>query len=171
MVFSKLPILIVSVSSSVNKVILSNKVVVRTKSVLHAVRDYLRNIRFLPFFLPCKMLGNDRVYLESVRTSSQPSGCCSTTGDLGGYQPGGGLLLCSFVGFSATQQQWLGEERCHLLWDSSMPQQTVSDLPWGVFHHGAFKQWKMTNALRALTGYLWVPTFSDWCKHRPILIH
>ena len=54
-----------------------------------------------------------------------------------------------------------------------MPQPMVSDLLWGggVFHHGAFKQWKVTNGLRALTGYLWVPAFSDWCKHRPILIH
>lgn len=41
----------------------------------------------------------------------------------------------------------------------------------GVFHHGVFNQWDMTNALTALIGYLREPTFSDWCKHQPILIH
>lgn len=61
-----------SVSSSVNEIILIHRVVVRTKLYSHEVHDYLRNLRFPPFFLPSKALGNAWLYFECVRTSSQP---------------------------------------------------------------------------------------------------
>ena len=123
-------------------------------------------LRVLPFFLPSKALRRILSLLEllvnlkalvrrprKIRTWTSiialiisMTHCCSAAVVMRGKLPSS---LC----------------------DSCMPQSTFIRFASRVFHCGAFNQWEISNALRALIGYLWVSIFSDWCKHQPVLIY